>query len=99
MLIVFGYLSQKMDFLWAYLLSINSATFLLYGYDKFISKGDRLRVPELNLHALELLGGTPMALVAQRFFRHKTIKSSFQLFYWIIIVVQIGLVIFLTRFF
>jgi len=98
-LVVFGYLSQKMDFLWAYILSINLATFFLYGYDKFISKGERLRVPELNLHALELLGGTPMALVAQKLFRHKTIKSSFQLFYWIIILVQIGLVIFFTRFF
>ena len=91
MLLVFAYLSQKMHILIAYLLSINLATFLLYGYDKLISSGEHLRVPELNLQALSLLGGSPAALMAQKFFRHKTIKGSFQVVYWLIVVLQIFL--------
>ena len=94
MLLVFLYLSQKVHLLLAYLFSINLATFLLYGYDKFISGGERLRVPELNLQALALLGGSPSALFAQKFFRHKTIKGSFQIVYWLIVILQIGLLIF-----
>jgi len=93
-LLLFAYLSQKMHLLLAYFFSINFATFLLYGYDKFISSGERLRVPELNLQALALLGGSPSALLAQKFFRHKTIKGSFQIIYWIIVLVQIALLIF-----
>jgi uncharacterized membrane protein YsdA (DUF1294 family) len=91
MLLVFAYLSQHMHLLLAYLLSINFTTFLLYGYDKFISSGESLRVPELNLQALSLLGGSPAALVAQKFFRHKTIKGSFQIVYWLIVIMQFGL--------
>ena len=96
-LLVFAYLSQKMHLLLAYLLSINFATFLLYGYDKFISSGESLRVPELNLQILALLGGSPSALFAQKFFRHKTLKRSFQLIYWLIIVGQIGLLLFFLK--
>ena len=97
MLLVFAYLSQKMHLLLAYLITINIATFLLYGYDKFISSGERLRVPELNLQALALLGGSPFALLAQKFFRHKTIKGSFQLLYWAIVLLQIGLLYFIYK--
>jgi len=75
----------------AYLLSINITTFLLYGYDKFISTTEKLRVPELNLQILALLGGSPAALFAQKFFRHKTVKGPFQIVYWLIVLLQIGL--------
>ncbi len=95
MLLVFAYLSPKVHLLLAYLISINLATFLLYGYDKFISARESLRVPELNLQALSLLGGSPSALLAQKFFRHKTIKSSFQIVYWIIVALQIGILLWL----
>ncbi len=91
--VVSAYLSQKTDFLLAYLIAINIATFLLYGYDKLISSGDKLRVPELNLQVLALLGGSPSALIAQKFFRHKTIKSSFQLVYWGIVLIQVGVLV------
>ena len=77
----------------SYLIAINITTFLLYGYDKLIAGGERLRVPEWNLHALALLGGSPAGLSAQKFFRHKTIKGSFQLVYWLIVMVQVGLIV------
>lgn len=97
MLLLFLYLSQKMDLILAYLLSINLTTFLLYGYDKSISSTERLRVPELNLQTFALLGGSPAALLAQKFFRHKTIKGSFQILYWVIVMLQIGLLIIFLR--
>jgi len=74
-----------------YVIAINITTFLLYGYDKIISSTEKLRVPEYNLHALALLGGSPAGLSAQKFFRHKTIKGSFQLVYWFIVLFQVGL--------
>lgn len=85
--------------LFAYLISINIATFLLYGYDKLISSTDRLRIPEWNLQSLALLGGSPMALFSQKFFRHKTIKGSFQLIYWLIVLAQIVGISLFVKFF
>jgi hypothetical protein len=40
------------------------------------------RTPEKVLHASELLGGWPGALLAQQLFRHKTRKVSYQLVFW-----------------
>jgi len=96
-LAIFAYATQQLQTLLAYLIAVNVTTFLLYGYDKFISKGERLRVPELNLQALALLGGSPSALLAQKFFRHKTIKQSFQILYWIIVAIQFMLLIFVLK--
>ena len=89
---IFFYASKQMETLLSYLLAINLSTFLLYGYDKFISSTEKLRVPEINLQTLALLGGSPAALIAQKFFRHKTIKGSFQIVYWLIVVGQVGLI-------
>lgn len=94
-IVMFFYASKYMETIIAYLLAINIMTFLLYGYDKYISSGERLRVPELNLQTLALLGGSPAALFAQKFFRHKTLKGSFQIIYWLIVVGQVGLIVWL----
>jgi len=96
-LAIFAYATQQLQPLLAYLVAINISTFLLYGYDKFISRTEMLRVPELNLQVLALIGGSPAALLAQRFFRHKTIKESFQIIYWIIVAIQFGLLIFMMK--
>lgn len=89
------FLLEKTSPILVYLIAINSTTFLLYGYDKLISSTQRLRVPEWNLHVLAILGGSPAGLASQQFFRHKTIKGSFQLVYWLIVFVQIGVVFWL----
>ena len=47
--------------------------------------GDR-RLPEAMLHFLELLGGWPGAFLAQRQFRHKTSKASYQIIFWMIVL-------------
>lgn len=94
-IVLFFYASKTLDNILAYLLAINIMTFLLYGYDKYISRSEKLRVPELNLQVLALLGGSPAALLAQKFFRHKTLKSSFQIVYWVIVLGQIALIFWL----
>jgi uncharacterized membrane protein YsdA (DUF1294 family)/cold shock CspA family protein len=94
-LAIFTYVSQHLQILISYFIAINTTTFVLYGYDKLISSGERLRVPELILQILALVGGSPAALMAQKFFRHKTIKGSFQIVYWIIVIGQVGIVFWL----
>jgi uncharacterized membrane protein YsdA (DUF1294 family) len=67
---------------------VNLATLLLYGYDKAVAGGRKTRVPEKILHLLALLGGSPAALLGQRLFRHKTMKTSFRTMFWLIVVLQ-----------
>ena len=62
--------------------------FGLYRYDKQQAKAGQWRTPEKILHGVELLGGWPGALVAQQMFRHKTRKWSYQLLFWLIVVVH-----------
>jgi len=56
--------------------------FVQYGLDKRAARRGRWRIPESTLHLLELAGGWPGALIAQRAFRHKTRKQPFQLLFW-----------------
>jgi uncharacterized membrane protein YsdA (DUF1294 family) len=73
-----------------YLAGINLAAIALYGYDKRAAMKNRLRVPENVLHVVALLGGSPAALLSQKLFRHKTVKTSFRISFWLIVVVQIA---------
>jgi uncharacterized membrane protein YsdA (DUF1294 family) len=57
--------------------------FGLYGHDKKQARTQGQRTPEKLLHGAELLGGWPGALVAQQVFRHKTRKFSYQLVFWL----------------
>ena len=41
---------------------------------------------EAQLHLLELLGGWPGALLAQRRLRHKCSKRSYQIVFWLIVL-------------
>lgn len=76
----------------SYLAGINVATLILYGWDKWAAIKNRLRVPELLLHLMSILGGTPAAFAAQSAFRHKTVKRSFQVAFWVIAIAQIVLI-------
>ncbi len=58
-------------------------TLLLYGYDKAAARGGQRRTPEVHLHLASLFGGWPGALIAQQWFRHKTIKQPFQTIFWL----------------
>lgn len=62
--------------------------FGLYGHDKKQARTQGQRTPEKLLHGAELLGGWPGALVAQQVFRHKTRKFSYQLVFWLIVLLH-----------
>lgn len=70
------------------LVSINITTFIAYGVDKRAAVRHAWRVPERDLHALEFLGGWIGACLAQKFFRHKTAKASYQYMYKLMIVME-----------
>jgi uncharacterized membrane protein YsdA (DUF1294 family)/cold shock CspA family protein len=67
---------------------VSLLTFFLYWRDKHSALKDRWRTPETTLHLFELAGGWPGALVAQQVFRHKTRKLSYQLAFWLIVVLH-----------
>ncbi|MBK8001444.1 MAG: DUF1294 domain-containing protein [Verrucomicrobia bacterium] len=53
--------------------------FVLFGYDKLKAGGSSDRVPERHLIVVSAMGGWLGGLLAMLFFRHKTVKVSFQL--------------------
>jgi uncharacterized membrane protein YsdA (DUF1294 family) len=69
-------------------LVMSVVAFALYGHDKKQARTQGQRTPEKLLHAAELLGGWPGALVAQQVFRHKTRKVSYQSVFWLVVVVH-----------
>lgn len=79
--------------LWIYLITLSLITFLFYGYDKYQSINQKSRIPEVVLHILALAGGTIGAFAGQLLFRHKTKKLSFRVVFIIIVIVQIGLIL------
>ncbi len=65
-------------------------TFFVYGIDKRAARRGRRRTPEATLHLLELLGGFPGAMVAQRVFRHKRGKVSYLIVFWLIVGLHVA---------
>lgn len=59
-----------------------------YLYDKGAAARGEQRTPENTLHLISLLGGWPGALIGQGLFRHKTSKSSFQVMFWLTVVLN-----------
>jgi len=87
---LFGYTKLHLGTLYSYLLAINTTTFIYYALDKLFAKANRVRIPETALHIMEFIGGSPSALVAQQLFWHKSTKRSYQVVFWLIIVVQLS---------
>ncbi len=67
---------------------VSVIAFLLYWSDKHKARTDTRRIPENILHAVELAGGWPGALIAQQVFRHKTRKVSYQVLFWAIVLLH-----------
>lgn len=77
--------------LYACLIGMSAIAFVFYGYDKRQAVKNKTRVPELILHLLALLGGTPGALLGQLLYRHKTKKLRFRIIFLAIVLLQAGL--------
>ncbi|HEX4999293.1 MAG TPA: cold shock and DUF1294 domain-containing protein [Terriglobia bacterium] len=60
-----------------------------YAHDKSAAKKEQWRTPENTLHLLSVIGGWPGAFVAQKWFRHKSRKESFQSVFWATVVLNL----------
>lgn len=67
---------------------VSCVAFLAYVFDKAAALKGTWRIQESTLHLFGLLGGWPGAMLAQRTLRHKTQKQSFQLAYWLTVVLN-----------
>ena len=74
---------------------VNIFTFWAYGRDKHLARCGEWRIPEIQLHTLEILGGTIGAIAGQKFFHHKNKKKSFMATFFATIFIQVGLIVFI----
>ncbi|MFN3387993.1 MAG: DUF1294 domain-containing protein [Allosphingosinicella sp.] len=72
------------------LLTVNGWTVLRFWQDKRRAVAGARRIPEADLLFLALIGGTPAAFLARRWFRHKTRKEPFSTHLLLIAAVQAG---------
>ena len=70
----------------------------MYGIDKRRAKKGEWRIPEAQIHSMELLGGTIGAYIGQRFFHHKSKKKSFLATFWAVALIQIIAVIYILKY-
>ncbi|GHC07808.1 hypothetical protein GCM10007047_26250 [Cerasicoccus arenae] len=80
--------SNNPKYVLGYIVLISLITVYINWSDKRKAQTDSWRTPENTLHLLELAGGWAAAYFAQRFFRHKTSKTRYQVTFWFIAVIQ-----------
>jgi uncharacterized membrane protein YsdA (DUF1294 family) len=73
----------------AYVL-VSCVAYAAYFLDKAAAVKGHWRTPESTLHFFSIVGGWPGAMLAQRTLRHKTQKQSFQVMYWVTVVLNCG---------
>ena len=61
---------------------LSGIAFELFRADKSAAQRGAWRVSESTLHAVDVLGGWPGALIARQLFRHKTTKQPFVAIFW-----------------
>jgi len=66
----------------------SAIAFIAYAFDKVAAKNDKWRTQESTLHFFAIVGGWPGALAAQRLLRHKSKKKTFQIVFWITVVLN-----------
>lgn len=85
-------------FVLLHIIIINLVTIIAYGTDKKAAIKVQWRVPEMQLHTLELLGGWVGAFIAQKIFHHKTKKKSYQSLFWLTLIIQLTAVYYIAKF-
>lgn len=77
-----------------FLCILSLTTFTAYGCDKLAARRGSDRISERTLHLLSLCGGWPGALAGQMLFRHKTRKTTFQVCFWLTVLVNSAMLFF-----
>lgn len=76
----------------AFFVLVSIVCFAFYAHDKRAARAGRRRTPESTLLILGLVGGWPGGFLAQRMLRHKNRKRSFQVQFWITVVLNLAAV-------
>lgn len=78
--------------------AVSVVSYLMYKFDKQIAQTTKKksqeyqsRIPEKNLHILDVLGGWPGALVSRAVYKHKTSKISFIRIFWLTVAINIAI--------
>ncbi len=66
----------------------NLISYIAYAKDKRAAQNGRWRTRESTLHFFDLIGGWIGGLWAQQILRHKSRKISFQIFFWITVILN-----------
>ena len=77
-----------------YLVLINAVALALMHADKQKARRGAWRIPEATLMGIALLGGSIGAIAGMYLFRHKTKHPKFFIGLPLILIVQVGLVLF-----
>ena len=70
--------------------------FTFYAIDKAAARAGRDRIQESMLLWLGLAGGWPGAVVAQQALRHKSVKRSFRIRFWMTVAINVAAFAWLT---
>ncbi|WP_238707611.1 DUF1294 domain-containing protein [Comamonas testosteroni] len=81
--------------LWLVYAGLSMLTFMAYWQDKWAAQKGQWRTPEKTLQTMALAGGWPGALLAQQWLRHKSSKTSFQLQFWLMVLINVVAVLWL----
>ena len=79
-----------------YFFVMNIITFLLMGYDKHEAKVNQWRISEKALFLFCLFGGSIGGICGMYAFRHKTQKWYFKIGFLLILIIQIGVIIYMN---
>jgi uncharacterized membrane protein YsdA (DUF1294 family)/cold shock CspA family protein len=89
-------LAGKLPFaIFALDIGASALAFLAYAHDKSAARNDRWRTQESTLHIFGLIGGWPGALAAQVLLHHKSKKQSFQIVFWVTVIANCSVLIWL----
>lgn len=87
---------QKISWLvvgWYFVLGL--ITYGMYAKDKAAAQSGEWRTPESTLHLLSILGGWVGAMVAQTYLRHKSQKPEFRMTYYLTVVINLAILLFI----
>ena len=82
-----------------YLAIANGSAFILFGWDKYKALKSKWRIPEKTLLGIALLGGSAGAFIAMKCFCHKTLHKKFSWGIPVVLLLQIGLLVYLHAFY
>ena len=80
-----------------YLISINTISFVLFSYDKFLALKNKRRISEKELFTVSTIGGALGGMFAILVFNHKISKATFMWRFTFIFIVNVVGLYFLLR--